>query len=362
MSLIRVLIVDDSAFMRRVIRQMLEDSREVEVVGAARDGAEGVEMALALKPDVITMDIEMPRLNGLEATERIMEQMPTPIIMVSSLTVEGAKATFEALDKGAADFISKNLTTSALDLIKIQDELVAKLKAVARRRHYFTSLRAPKQQAAASGAAHKSAVVTAPQPVSKKSFATQKMALVAIGASTGGPRALQEVLSKLPGGLSTSFLVAVHMPKAFTGAFAERLNDLCSLDVKEAENGEKVRPGQILLSPGGSQTKIKRRGLMDFSIQIDDEPRGALYKPCVDVTMSSVAECYPGRSMGVILTGMGHDGKEGMRMIREKGGKTLAQNEETCTVYGMPKAVIDAGLVDKIAPIELIAAEIVNMI
>ena len=360
MSLIRVLIVDDSAFMRRVIRQMLEDSREVEVVGTARDGAEGVEMALQLKPDVITMDIEMPRLNGLEATERIMEQMPTPIIMVSSLTVEGAKATFAALDKGAADFISKNLTTSALDLMKIQEELVGKIKAVAKRKHYFSSLGAPKK---APNAAEGSRVVTTVQAqASKKSFATQKMAFVAIGASTGGPRALQEVLSKLPGGLTASFLVAVHMPRAFTGAFAERLNDLCNLTVKEAENGEKVRPGQILLSPGGSQTKIMRRGLMDFYVHIDDEPKGSLYKPSVDVCMTSVAESYPGRSMGVILTGMGHDGREGMRLIKEKGGKTLAQNEETCTVYGMPKAVIDAGLADKIAPLELIAAEIVNMI
>ena len=360
MSLIRVLIVDDSAFMRRVIRQMLEDSREVEVVGAARDGAEGVEMALQLKPDVITMDIEMPRLNGLEATERIMAQMPTPIIMVSSLTVEGAKATLSALDKGAADFISKNLTTSALDLMKIQDELVGKIKAVAKRKRYFSTLNAAKKEAHAGAPSRVGATVQ--PPALKKSFATQKMAFVAIGASTGGPRALQEVLSKLPGGLTASFLVAVHMPRAFTGAFAERLNDICHLTVKEAQNGEKVRPGQILLCPGGSQTRILRRGLMDFYVHIDDEPKGALYKPSVDVCMTSVAESYPGRSMGVILTGMGHDGRDGMRLIKEKGGKTLAQNEETCTVYGMPKAVVDAGLADKIAPLELIAAEIVNMI
>jgi two-component system chemotaxis response regulator CheB len=359
LSKIRVLIVDDSAFMRRVIRQMLEDGGDVEVLGAARDGAEGVEMAFQLKPDVITMDIEMPRMNGLEATERIMEQMPTPIIMVSSLTVEGAKATFDALDKGAADYISKNLTTSALDLMKIQEEFLGKIRAVARRKHYFTSLRAAKKPVPAPAAHSPSVPYPAP---AKKSFATQKIALVSIGAPTGGPRALQEVLSNLPEGLSTPFLVAVHMPKAFTGAFAERLNEICRLPVKEAENGEKVRPGQVFLSPGGSQTKIKRRGLTDFYIQIDDEPRGALYKPCVDVCMSSVAECYPGRSMGVILTGMGHDGREGMRHIKEKGGKTLAQNEETCTVYGMPKAVIDAGLADKVVPLDKIAAEIVNMI
>lgn len=356
------MIVDDSAFMRRVIKQMLEDSGEIDVVGTARDGAEGIEMALSLKPDVITMDVEMPRVNGLEATEKIMEEMPTPIIMVSSLTVEGAKATFEALDKGAADFISKNLTTSALDLMKIQSELVGKVKAIARRKHYFASLRTVRRPEPAHVAAH-APVVPYPSPApARKSFATQKMAFVAIGASTGGPRALQEVLSNLPDGLSTPFLVAVHMPKAFTGAFAERLNDICKLPVKEAENGEKVRAGQIFLSPGGVQTKIRRKGLMDFYIQIDDEPRGALYKPSVDVCMTSVAECYPGRSMGVILTGMGHDGREGMRLIKDKGGKTLAQDEDTCTVYGMPKAVIEAGLADKVAPLDKIAAEIVNMI
>lgn len=361
MSKIRVLIVDDSAFMRRVIKQMLEDSGEIEVIGAARDGAEGVEMALQLKPDVISMDIEMPRVNGLEATERIMEEMPTPIIVVSSLTVEGAKATFDALDKGAADYISKNLTTSALDLMKIQEELVGKVKAISRRKHYFASLRNNrKPQPAAAVAAH-APVVSYPAPA-KKSFATQKVAFVAIGASTGGPRALQEVLSNLPAGLSTPFLVAVHMPRAFTGAFAERLGDICKLQVKEAENGERVRAGQVFLCPGGFQTKIKRKGLTDFYIEIDDEPKGALYKPSVDVCMSSVAECYPGRSMGVILTGMGHDGKEGMKLIKDKGGKTLAQSEETCTVYGMPKAVIEAGLADKIAPLDKIAAEIVNMI
>lgn len=356
----RVLIVDDSAFMRRVIKQMLEDSGEIEVVGTARDGAEGIEMALSLKPDVITMDVEMPKLNGLEATEKIMEEMPTPIIMVSSLTVEGAKATFEALDKGAADFISKNLTTSALDLMKVQGELVGKVKAIAKRKHYFTSLRTASRPEPVHVAAH---APTAPYPAPvKRGFATQKMAFVAIGASTGGPRALQEVLSNLPEGLSTPFLVAVHMPKAFTGAFAERLNDICKLPVKEAENGEKVRSGQVFLCPGGVQTKIRRKGLMDFYIHIDDEPKGALYKPSVDVCMTSVAECYPGRSMGVILTGMGHDGREGMRLIKDKGGKTLAQDESTCTVYGMPKAVIDAGLADKVAPLDKIAAEIVNMI
>ncbi|MBI5454644.1 MAG: chemotaxis response regulator protein-glutamate methylesterase [Deltaproteobacteria bacterium] len=350
---IKVLIVDDSAFMRRVIKQMLETDPGIEAIGTARDGAEGVELALSLNPDVITMDIEMPRMTGLEATEAIMEKAPTPIIMVSSLTKEGAKATFEALDKGAADYISKNLSTSSFDMIKIQEELIAKVKAVSLKKNRLMGLTGFKKPEAAR--------IPAPMP-SKRSFATQKIAFVAIGASTGGPRAIQEVLSHLPSDLSTPFLVAIHMPRAFTGAFAERLNDLCGLEVKEAENGETIKAGRVLLTPGGSQTRVKRRGTFDFSVEINNEPFGSVYKPSVDVSMSSVAECYPGRSLGVILTGMGHDGREGMRLIKEKGGKTLVQSEETCTVYGMPKAVVDAGLADKVVPLDHIAGEIVNMI
>jgi len=352
-SKIRVLIVDDSAFMRRVIKQMLETDPGIVAVGAARDGAEGVELALSLKPDVITMDIEMPRMTGLEATEAIMEKAPTPIIMVSSLTKEGAKATFDALDKGAADYISKNLSTSSFDMMKIQEELISKVKAVSLKKNRLLGLSGFKKPAAAPAPAVTPA---------KRSFVTQKIAFVAIGASTGGPRAIQEVLSHLPPGLTTPFLVAIHMPRAFTGAFAERLNDLCGLEVKEAENGEMIKAGRVLLTPGGSQTRIRKRGTFDFSVEINNEPFGALYKPSVDVSMTSVAECYPGRSLGVILTGMGHDGREGMRLIKEKGGKTLAQNEETCTVYGMPKAVVDAGLADKVVPLDNIAGEIVNMI
>lgn len=348
MSKIRVLVVDDSAFMRRIIRQMLESDPDMEVVGCARDGAEGVDMAASLLPDVITMDVEMPRMDGLEATSIIMDKFPTPVLMVSSLTTEGAHATFQALDKGAADYISKNLVTSALDMLKIQDELIGKIRALGRKSNRLRGVRPFRR----------------PEPSLSvpSGFVTQKIGFVAIGASTGGPRAIQEVLSHLPGDIGTPFLVAVHMPKAFTGAFADRLNTLCKLSVKEAEDGEMVKEGHVILTPGGTQTRIKRRGITDFYVEISNDPAGSLYKPSVDITMKSVAESFPGRAMGVILTGMGHDGLEGMRAIKASGGKTIAQNEESCTVYGMPKAVIDAGLADKVAPLEKIAAEIINMI
>lgn len=348
MTKIRLLIVDDSALMRKIIKQMAESDPDIEVIGSARDGLEGTEMAAALTPDVITMDVEMPRMTGLEALSIIMHKTPTPVIMLSSLTAEGAKSTFDALEAGAVDYIAKNLATSSFDLMKVQHELVSKIKAVARRR----------VRAIDPG------VLKRPEPIvaGRKSFATQKIAFVAIGASTGGPRAVQEVISKLPGDMTTGLLIAIHMPKAFTGAFAERLNELSALSVKEAATGDKVLPGHVLLTPGGRQTRIRKRGLMDFCVEVSDEPKDSLYKPCVDIAMKSVAECYPGRSLGVILTGMGHDGLEGMRMIKEKGGKTLAQNEQTCTVYGMPKAVVDAGIADKTAPLDMIAAEILNMI
>lgn len=334
--------------MRKIIKQMAESDPDIEVVGAARDGLEGTEMAAALTPDVITMDVEMPRMTGLEALSIIMHKTPTPVIMLSSLTAEGARSTFDALEAGAVDYIAKNLATSSFDLMKVQVELVSKIKAVARRRVLAISPGVLKRHE--------------PIVASRKSFATQKIAFVAIGASTGGPRAVQEVISKLPGDMTTGLLIAIHMPKAFTGAFAERLNELSALSVKEAATGDKVLPGHVLLTPGGRQTRIRKRGLMDFCVEVSDEPKDSLYKPCVDIAMKSVAECYPGRSLGVILTGMGHDGLEGMRMIKEKGGKTLAQNEQTCTVYGMPKAVVDAGIADKTAPLDMIAAEILNMI
>lgn len=349
---IRVLVVDDSAFMRRVLKEMIESDQSIKVIGTARDGDEGVEMALSLNPDVVTMDIEMPNVNGLEAIGAIMERRPTPIIVVSSLTNEGAKATFDALDRGATDYIGKNLLTSAIDILKIQNELVSKIKAIASRkriiRKHFPE-RAP---------------VAPPRAIQPpgKGFATQKMAVVVIGASTGGPKAVQEVLSNLPEGLDTTFLVVIHMPKAFTKAFAERLDGISSLEVKEAENGEKVKPGYVIVSQGGMQMRVRRSGVVDFFVDVSDTPHDSIYKPSVDISMVSVAEAFPGRSLGVILTGMGHDGRDGMRLIKEKGGKTLAQDEATCTIYGMPKAVIEAGLVDKVAPIEKMAAEIVNMI
>ncbi len=346
MNRIRVLIVDDSAFMRRVVREMLESDPAIEVIGAAKDGREGVEMVLEYSPDVVTMDIEMPRMNGLEAIEVIMERSPRPILVLSSITTEGAKVTLDALDKGAADYVTKTISRSVIDIIKVKTELVEKVKAVARRGRMLVRPRIVKHSP-----------VHIPRPTS----GSRKADIVVIGASTGGPKALQEILPRIPGGMTTTFVVAVHMPMAFTKAFAERMDALCALKVKEAEGGEALKSGHIFITPGGMQTRIRRRSAGVFGVEISDEPKDVLYKPCIDITMTSAAEAFLSRTVGVILTGMGRDGMNGMRVIKQKGGTTIAQSEDTCTVYGMPKAVVDAALADKVVSLDEMAEEIVKV-
>jgi len=350
MSKIRLLIVDDSSFMRSIIKRMLKGYADIEVIGTARDGVEGIEKVMALRPDIVTMDIEMPRMNGIEATGHIMAERPVPVIMVSSISRDGAKATLDALDKGAVDYISKNIDNSALDVMQIEKDLVQKIRTFARSGKKFSPAGRPVTR------------VVKPIHRTHRSFTTQNIKTVVIGASTGGPRAVQRVLSGLPAGLKASFLVVVHMPAQFTTAFAERLDGICQLSVTEAKDKEEVRPGRVLICPGGLQTRYVREGTAVVRVQINDEPARSLYKPAINESIKSVASCFNGRAMGVILTGMGDDGMLGMREIKRCGGKTLVQNEASCTVYGMPKAVIGEGLADKVVPLDMIAAEIVNMI
>jgi len=352
MGKIKLLIVDDSSFMRSMIKRMLKSYSDIEIIGMARDGVEGVEKACELRPDVVTMDIEMPRMNGIDATAEIMRAAPVPIIMVSSISFEGAQATLDALDKGAVDYISKNISNSALDVMQIEKALVEKIRT-------FGKAKKKPRHAAALRPSPVKTVRRAPRP---KSFATQAIKTVVIGASTGGPKAVQQVLAGLPQGLKVSVLVVVHMPGQFTGAFAQRLNGVCSMPVSEAVSGEEVKVGRVLVCPGGAQTRYVRKGAAEVRILINHEPAESLYKPSVDTSISSVANCFNSRTLGVILTGMGYDGKLGMREVKSRGGKTLVQSEDTCTVYGMPRAVIDDGKADKVVSLDMIAAEIVNMI
>lgn len=351
-NLINVLVVDDSAFMRKAISKMLESDPAIKVMAVARDGKEGVNLVKHLKPDIVTLDIEMPRMDGLSALKAIMAENPTPVIMVSSLSEAGARITLQALDCGAVDFIPKNLVNVAIDVMKIQNELIEKIKTYAGKR--VARVR-PKLGSA----------IIAPQRLSIVPTAAKsrimKPAILAIGTSTGGPKALQDVLPKFPADFPVPTVVVQHMPKSFTGPFAERLNDNCAITVKEAENNEVLKAGFAYIAPGDSHLKVIRRGT-EIRILLAQEPSDVLYKPSVTVMMDSVAEVFSGRSIAVMMTGMGADGLEGMRAIKNKHGRTIAQNEASCVVYGMPKAVVEANIVDKVVPLGQISGEVINML
>lgn len=354
--MINVLVVDDSAFMRKAMTKMLESDPNIHVVGVARDGEEGVKLVKHLEPDVVTLDVEMPRMGGLEALKEIMTNTPTPVIMVSSLTEEGAPVTLDALDLGAIDYISKQIDGSTMDIVKIETDLIAKVKnsAGANVTHLSPTAKLPEHK-------HVLSIPKGNIPEgARKSI--QKTAVIAIGSSTGGPKALQEVLPLFPADLPVAILVVQHMPKAFTGPFAERLNECCPMKVKEAQEGDVVRPGEIIVAPGGIHMEVRKNKATEVTVHLTTEPEELLYKPSVDVMMSSVAEVYPGRAVAVMMTGMGSDGMKGMTAIKEKQGRTIAQDEETCVVYGMPKAVIEANIVDKVVPLQGIAGEVVNMV
>lgn len=351
---IKIVIVDDSAFMRRVVKNMLEKDPLIEVLATAKDGFEGVEKVFELNPDVVIMDLEMPRMTGLEAIEIIMKKAPCPIIVLSSLTTFGAEATFEALEKGAADYVPKNISDSPLDVLKVFSELIAKIKAVSMRGKAMANMR--------KHSVGKPQIVEMPKM--DKRYASGSIGMVIVGASTGGPGALQRVIPSIPEGLKTNILVTVHMPKEFTAAFAKRIDELSQVQVKLAEDGERLENGVILIAEGGVQTGFRKKSLTDVRIRTFDaaEELKVLYRPCINITMTSATEAYNRSTLGVILTGMGHDGTEGMQKIKEMGGKTLVHDEETSVIYGMPKSVVDAKAADKVVPLNMIAGEIVNMV
>ncbi|CUS97243.1 two-component system, chemotaxis family, response regulator CheB [Candidatus Kryptobacter tengchongensis] len=341
---IKVIVVDDSAFMRKSLSLMLESDPQIKVVATARDGFEAIEKIKMFKPDIVTLDVEMPRMDGLTALKIIMKECPVPVLMVSSLTIEGAEATLEALKLGAVDFIPKQLSYVSLDIVKIKDELIQKVKSIAtskyiRRKIYGSQTEIPKE-------------------IKFKQIA-KRFELVAIGVSTGGPLALQEVLSKIPRDFPAGIVIAQHMPPNFTRLLAERLNSVSKIEVREAQTGDKVKPGLALIAQGG-RNLIFENVFGEKIVKIVDKPN-TLYKPSVDVMMESAAEVFGNRVLAVIMTGMGKDGLEGLKKVKEKGGYIIAQNEETCVVYGMPKAVVDIGLADSILPLEKIGEAIALM-
>lgn len=350
--MVKVLIVDDSAFMRSALANMLSSDPEIQIVGSARDGLEAIEKVVQLKPDIVTMDVEMPRMDGIAALRHIMANTPVPVIMLSSLTSEGAQITIEALELGAVDFIPKNLSDLSLNILRLKEVLVDKIKQLARRGVTRRMARPALRPSLAPAVA--STVV--------RTTGDRRVGIVAIGTSTGGPKALQEILPALPKDFPVPIIIAQHMPPSFTGPFAERLNQLSKLEVREAKEGDALRPGLALIAPGGGHMRVTRKRTLETVVTISEDRENFIYRPSVDALMASVAEFFPGRALGVMLTGMGNDGMKGMIEMKKTGARIFAQNEESCVVYGMPKAVVDAGIADKVLAIEEIAGEIVNSV
>lgn len=338
-QLIRVLVADDSAFMRTAITRMIESDPGLRVSATAQTGTEALEKIISLKPDVVTLDVEMPGLNGIETLKRIMQESPRPVIMVSSLTQEGAETTLEALALGAFDCVPKQQSYVSLDIVKIREDLVAKIKAAAeshRRRPLVA----------------KTAKVT-PAPSTSVSRLPHHVppSIVAIGTSTGGPKALQEILPLLPADLPVGVLIVQHMPKGFTGPFARRLDGLCSVTVREAVHDANIEPGVVYIGPAGQHFTVQRRSPSKVVIRLSNSPAGTLHTPSVDVMMTSVAEVFRSLSMGIILTGMGADGVQGMQAIAREGGLTVGQDEASCTVYGMPRSCAEMGVLQRVVPL-----------
>jgi two-component system chemotaxis response regulator CheB len=346
---IRVLVVDDSAFMRTALRRMIESDPALRVIDTACDGLEGVQKALHIRPDVITMDVEMPRMTGLDALSKIMEAAPCPVIMVSSLTRAHADATLEALSRGAYDFLSKDLSYASLDIVRIKDDLIAKCKAAVSRQRRPPR---PAQSAPPAGVAH--------QVATRSARRISVPRLVCIGTSTGGPKALQRILPLLPADLAVPVVVVQHMPPGFTGPFARRLDTLCKLRVKESEPNEALLPGVVYIARAGEQLRVARRIGGAFA-HMSLLPTGTPHIPSVDILMLSAAEQFGPHAMGVILTGMGCDGQQGISAIYRAGGYTLGEDEATCTVYGMPRACAEAGVLHGVLPLDAIPAEIIRV-
>lgn len=353
---VKVLVVDDSGFFRRRVSEILSSDPNIQVIGTATNGREAIDQALALKPDVITMDYEMPMMDGITAVRQIMQRCPTPVLMFSSLTHEGARVTLDALDAGAVDFLPKNFEDISRNPSKVKQLLCEKIHTISRSNRRFSSTvsaAAPAHASPAYGARSTSveppatpAAKAAPAAHVGPSAAPRRKAyrLVAIGTSTGGPVALQRVLTQLPGSFPAPIVLIQHMPAAFTKAFAERLDKLCKISVKEAEDGDLLRPGLALLAPGGKQMMVDGRGVV--RILPGDERLN--YRPCVDVTFGSAAKAYGDKVLAVVLTGMGADGREGARMLKQGGSQVWTQDEASCVIYGMPMAVVKANLSDAV--------------
>ena len=334
---VRVLVVDDSALMRKLIPQMLAADESIEVVGTAMDGSFCLKKIEELNPNVVTLDLEMPGMNGIDTLKEILRKQPVPVIVVSSHSTDGASVTMKALGLGAFDFVPKPKDPTA-HMAETARELIAKVKAAADCKLKPRIL---------PGTRPKPEKVPAPAGAPNK--------VVAIGVSTGGPQALEYVLSQLPGDFPAAITVVQHMPDGFTDMFARRLDEVCPLRVKEAQSGDLLQPGRVLICPGNRHMRVKRLPLGDVVV-LGDEPRVNGHRPSADVLLRSAADEYKANAVGVLMTGMGDDGAEGLGAIKKEGGMTVAQNEESCVVFGMPKAAIERGYAIRVVGLDVMGS------
>lgn len=383
---VNVLVVDDSAFFRQRVTTILNSDPRVKVIGTAENGQVAIEKAKQLKPDVITMDYEMPVLNGIAALTEIMRSCPTPVLMFSSLTYEGARITLQALEAGAVDYLPKSYERMGQGRGSLEQVLIERVLTVSKSRvgggrslastattssttqrpaptsstvpskSRPTSLRQPVTRDVPGATKHQPVTDTpAPRSASLKG----KTKLVIFGTSTGGPVAIQKILTRLPASFPLPILIVQHMPKTFTGAFAERLNQQCQIQVREAVDGDQLKPGVALLAPGGEQMMVdSRQGRV--RIMAGDERLN--YKPSVDVTFGSAAKAYGSGVLGIVLTGMGADGRDGARMLKTSGSTVWAQNEQSCVIYGMPQAIVQAKLADHIVDLNDVSDHIKSVL
>lgn len=347
---IRVLVVDDSTVIRRLVTDILRDDPEIEVVGTAHNGRVALTQVAELKPDVVTMDVEMPEMNGIEAVRELRRTNPRlPIVMFSTITERGAAATLDALAAGASDYVTKPAKVASIDEARshVQDQLVPKVKALAMR------------QRISRGTV--GATPPPPQPRPARSGRPLGYGVLAIGCSTGGPDALATVLATLPADLPVPVVVVQHMPPLFTRLLAQRLDATCHLRVSEAADGDLMVPGRLLIAPGGRHLEIEKR-TEGYLARLNDDPPENFCRPAVDVLFRSAARTFGDRVLSVVLTGMGRDGANGAAEIRKQGGDVLAQDEATSVVWGMPGAVVHAGLADRVLPLQQIGPELMGLL
>lgn len=357
---VKVLVVDDSRFYINRLCEILATDPDIQVIGTAENGGEAIDKAVSLNPDVIIMDVEMPIMNGISAVREIMKIKPIPILMFSSLTTEGAKATLDAIDAGAVDFMLKRFEKLTANRADFNKDICSKVRllassSAASTRQFINRNHSNHRSLDARNIGGQSVRSIAPDHTT--SGQSGQFKIVAIGASTGGPSAIQSILAALPGEFPIPVLVVQHMPAAFTGHFARRLDSLSKLSIKEAEDGDVLQPGNAYIAPGGKQTLVEEQAGRKI-LRIRDSDDSEQYRPSVDISLKSVSNIYGSSALAVILTGMGADGREGSSALKKGGSSVWAQDKQTCIVYGMPQAVVDAGLADRVLPISEIAQQL----